>query len=202
MKKKFSVEQIVSGLKQAEVGVPIAENVKFAQSIFRTDNHLCLNLDFEAEDKRFGLSLLDPVYTAGLLVGAVLAAAMFFQKLTNVAKGTVFGQDHTLRLGGQVLTEIGAPILPALIVLIPACAFFLLTDRAKDQEITRRLQRQLSVTNVQKQAPFPAESKPFWSMLLLALFFLAPILLTDLPDNPFGKAIVSGFQTAAENLCH
>ena len=28
MKKKFSVEQIVSGLKQAEVGVPIAELIR------------------------------------------------------------------------------------------------------------------------------------------------------------------------------
>lgn len=108
----------------------------------RDDATLRLRLDFEDEQRRFGLGALDAVHNAFLMMIVLLAATFLLTRLANVPKGTSFfsAQPGWELIGQALLLLVGLSAL-ALLLIGPVVISMRLLETAVIEHL-KKLDRQ------------------------------------------------------------
>jgi hypothetical protein len=79
-------------------GVSVALHSRLVRGLGRRA-HVQLALNFEDEDRRFGIGRLDQFNLAVVIVGALVAVVYFLGRLSNLAKGTAWPASPELLMG-------------------------------------------------------------------------------------------------------
>ena len=169
LKIAFFLAIIFIGLKNGADGIEKAAMAKVPKSglppTTEDTRGIFIQLNFEDENRRFGLGELDKVYNYSSALVFIGSLAFFFQTAINGSKGTSFWSNPNLRMISQPIAILVVVSMLVIIGLIPVSIFGVMTRDSQEKQKRSLMVRKKKLSS---QSGFDREMKEIDKGIILA----------------------------------